>query len=380
MTLVDGLRAFAAMGVVCVHAGGLLHVAADTPGAALIPLIDPYRDLGGVGVDIFFVLSGFVIAHSVGRSRVGASYFGRFVLRRSIRLDVPYVASIALAVGLLAFRGRFGNEEVDWPTAGQLAAHLLYLQKFLGYDHLMVIYWTLCLEVQFYIAFVLLLWGNARRRRTARGRWPMLVAVGGVAVAFVASLAWPIGAFEIPHHLENVWFPAALAQVPGRCGRRICGRGPVASGRCTGGGDRVGGGRRDSEPNWGAHHEHFARRPDRRSGKPPGCCCWRLIGGALYRWLDWRPLLFVGGVSYSVYLIHIPVIAVLLGVQKRQGATTQPAAIGFFLAALVLSVASAWVMFNVCGAARVAAGIASADQAGRRCARWSRGRRFGRRH
>ena len=345
MTLVDGLRGVAAMGVVCVHAGGLLSVAKDAPGAAVIPLVEPYRELAGVGVDVFFVLSGFVIAHSVGRSRVGAGYFGRFVLRRSIRLDVPYFASIALAVGLLSFRGRLGNEQVDWPTGGQVAAHLPYLQKFFGYDHLMVIYWTLCLEVQFYLAFVLLLWAtHAAAERLALDLHSTAVAI--VSAGFVVSLAWPVGAFEIPHHLENVWFlphwhkfliGAVVAYAA--AGRLRVSTALIAvivlavavTARCLIG-----------VPTTSILIAGLIAGP-----ATAGLLLLAVRRQALYRWLDWRPLLFVGGVSYSVYLIHIPVVTVLLGAQKRLVATSEPMVIAFFIASLALSVAAAWVMFQL---------------------------------
>ena len=40
----------------------------------------------------------------------------------------------------------------------------MYLQEFLGYEQILVVYWTLCYEIQFYIALILLLWlGQAVR-------------------------------------------------------------------------------------------------------------------------------------------------------------------------------------------------------------------------
>src|SRR5690349_21798798 len=49
---------------------------------------------GHLGGAIFFALSGFVIARSVRHATVTPSYLVRFALRRSIRLDPPYWASI----------------------------------------------------------------------------------------------------------------------------------------------------------------------------------------------------------------------------------------------------------------------------------------------
>lgn len=46
-------------------------------------------DHGNLGVAVFFVLSGFVIAHSLHGVRVTPSVVGRLMLRRSLRLDPP---------------------------------------------------------------------------------------------------------------------------------------------------------------------------------------------------------------------------------------------------------------------------------------------------
>ena len=56
---------------------------------------------GFAGVDIFFVLSGYVIALSTETLRPCLATVGRFVLRRGTRLDPPYLVSIALAVAVL---------------------------------------------------------------------------------------------------------------------------------------------------------------------------------------------------------------------------------------------------------------------------------------
>ena len=68
---------------------GLLESWLPVPARAVL-------DAGHLGVQIFFVLSGFVISYSVSRYRVDARFIGRFALRRSIRLDPPYWMSISL--------------------------------------------------------------------------------------------------------------------------------------------------------------------------------------------------------------------------------------------------------------------------------------------
>ncbi len=117
---------------------------------------DPLRRLaegGHFGVNVFFVLSGFVIARSVRDGSMTPGYFGRFTLRRSIRLDPPYWTAIALEVlliyGGLALFPSLGTPVP--PNVPQLLSHLVYLQDILGYGQLIPIFWTLCYEFQFYL-------------------------------------------------------------------------------------------------------------------------------------------------------------------------------------------------------------------------------------
>ena len=149
---VDALRGLAALAVVFYHVQGALNRGVQSW------LPDPLRRLaenGHFGVNVFFVLSGFVIARSVRHGSMTLGYFGRFVLRRSIRLDPPYWCAIALEV-LLIYVGLalIPSLGTPVPSSAQLLAHTVYLQDILGYGQLIPIFWTLCYEFQFYLALV----------------------------------------------------------------------------------------------------------------------------------------------------------------------------------------------------------------------------------
>src|SRR4051794_15251083 len=79
---IDGLRGIAALAVVLFHCyrGSDLHavLAATTPGFLLLLL-----DHGYLGVEIFFVISGFVISYSVLQTPVTKRFIASFVIRRS---------------------------------------------------------------------------------------------------------------------------------------------------------------------------------------------------------------------------------------------------------------------------------------------------------
>ncbi len=53
---------------------------------------------GTYGVQVFFVLSGFVIAHSLRDNPLTRASIGNFMLRRQIRLDPPYWTMLAIAL------------------------------------------------------------------------------------------------------------------------------------------------------------------------------------------------------------------------------------------------------------------------------------------
>ncbi len=92
-TYIDALRGIAAFSVACYHInryGPLWE-----PASRFIPgLFQFWFDLGWMGVQVFFVISGFVIAYSVRNARVTPGYLANYALRRSIRLDPPYWTTI----------------------------------------------------------------------------------------------------------------------------------------------------------------------------------------------------------------------------------------------------------------------------------------------
>ncbi len=108
---------------------------------------------GWMGVEMFFVISGFIIPYSMFRAGYRLSDFGRFVLKRLIRLDPPYIASLALVLLLdwlstLSPLYRGAPFHVSMP---QLLLHFGYLNVFFGYPWLNLVYWTLAIELQFYL-------------------------------------------------------------------------------------------------------------------------------------------------------------------------------------------------------------------------------------
>ena len=110
----------------------LFHLWANLQKYAPDFVIAPLRwllDNGYIGVNIFFVISGFVIAMSTGDRHCNGRYIGFFALRRSIRLDPPYWLSIAVVVALAYLSAQFipGMADRQPPATAQIITNLFYL-------------------------------------------------------------------------------------------------------------------------------------------------------------------------------------------------------------------------------------------------------------
>lgn len=132
----DGLRGIAALGVVAFHFLYLLPSKFPEVGAALSPFI-----LGRHGVQLFFVISGFVIMMSIQGATLRS-----FAASRVSRLYPTYWA--ALIVTFIIASLWLPGYDV---TAPEAAINLTMFQKFFGVPDVDGTYWTLAVEVAFYV-------------------------------------------------------------------------------------------------------------------------------------------------------------------------------------------------------------------------------------
>ena len=137
----DLLRFAAALAVVLYHFTGFGGAGAwPAPSQDVFPEIAPVTRFGYLGVDLFFVISGFVILMSAwGRGP------GEFGISRLVRLMPAYWVSVLLGAAVYAvFRMGHG-------VPGLIVPNLTMLQGGLGLRNVDAVYWTLWVELHFYV-------------------------------------------------------------------------------------------------------------------------------------------------------------------------------------------------------------------------------------
>jgi exopolysaccharide production protein ExoZ len=175
----QALRGLAALGVVLFHL--LPFEAKYLPGASIVP---PGFSVGRAGVDLFFVLSGFLaVWTTLGPGGAGAAQ--SFLLRRMTRIYPTYwlyCLPLVLA-GIAAPGGLIGEHKPD------VFASLLLIPN--AASPLLLVAWTLEFEVYFYLAFALLIWARLGRRERilALAVWGAIVVAARVILAPTRSQA-----------------------------------------------------------------------------------------------------------------------------------------------------------------------------------------------
>jgi peptidoglycan/LPS O-acetylase OafA/YrhL len=284
----------------------------------------PLRLTGGfVGVDVFFVISGFLITSHLMKEvvRDGSVSLRTFWARRIRRLlpaSLLVLAVSAVATVLWVYPTQWAT------TARQLIASALYVQNWaLASDSVDYLaqgdaptlaqhFWSLSVEEQFYIVWPLLLVGGlALGRRFGRGSQPVRTAAIVIAVvgltSFVISVAgtaydpaWAY--FATPTRIWELALGAGLAltQVRLHVGVRVVMgwlgiAAVVASAFVLDGGTPF--------PGWVAAVPTLGTVAVIAAGQTRS-----RIG--VDRMLSLRPSTFLGDISYSVYLWHWPLVVV----------------------------------------------------------------------
>lgn len=305
----DGLRAIAAIGVALFHTYTYAGLSQQNQ---QLPVVLKVLNLGDFAVAVFIVLSGFVLMLPVAKTpdltlRGGV---GQFLRRRARRILPPYYAAIlGYLIVILVIPGLNEKTGTAWDskvpvTAGGIISHALMIHN-LSPDWVYQIdgpAWSVATEWQIYFAMPLLLLPLWRR---FGGRVSVAIAiVMGWAVHFLLPQVdvahfWFLGLFALG--MAAGWYVhRGTARVRGACVAVALLVTLVPAGAAFGLALRFAW---LSETAVGAAVALLLVWMAQRSVSREKTWAHRV--------LEWRPLVQVGNWSYSLYLVHSPIIGIV---------------------------------------------------------------------
>jgi peptidoglycan/LPS O-acetylase OafA/YrhL len=319
---VDGLRGLAIVLVMLTH-----FVRTPASGLLVDRTFARIASIGWCGVDLFFVLSGFLITGILLDGTASGSSPRNFYVRRALRVVPVYYAILSL---ILVVYPRMR------PSDSTAIAHLAHTQGwYWGFASNVLLtrpgqwdaalpwtlhFWSLAVEEQFYLVWPVLIWLSGRRHAAA-------LCVAAMLVSVVSRMVWvhttgdTLGSYVLtPLRFDGLAAGAFVA---------VAMRSPRMSLHLE---------------RWAAATALVAATgfaylvvstPDALSFQPR----MQLVGfpvlavgfaallvlclrrdGAVARWMSVRPLRFAGRYSYAAYLLHYPVIFAVVACGLRDDA------------------------------------------------------------
>ncbi|WP_242440832.1 acyltransferase family protein [Streptomyces sp. CB02923] len=196
LRVLDGLRLLAALMVLAYHYITLRDGWGDDP-QAFSPLVYHLSEYGWLGVEVFFLISGFVICMSAwGRS------LGDFVTSRVSRLYPAYWVAVLLTAAVLTVWPNVRSAD-NWET---VLTNLTMLQQGLGVPDVDDAYWTLFIELKFYLLFAVVVFRGVTYRRCVLfcGLWTVAGVVALKANSDLLSV-WAIAPYS-PYFIAGIAF------------------------------------------------------------------------------------------------------------------------------------------------------------------------------
>ena len=306
----DGLRGLAILLVLLLHFTTDMEIASGTAAAAVRSVFQ----IGWMGVDLFFVLSGFLITGILADNKGSGSYFSTFYARRALRILPVYFLAVFAAFHLLprVFQG------FDTGGLRTEAAFWLFLQNFIGLpDQLgrtVGHFWSLAIEEQFYLMWPLVVFLTTPR--VAR-RIALLTVILSPFARYVAIVAGVDGAsiyhftpFRLDGLATGAFIALTMRDPDARAGldklSKFAGLAALAVAAVL----------------YGPVHipDPLSFRLDFTIGFSSLCIGFGALltrvvlagpDSPLSRVLSWRALVTLGTYSYAMYLIHVPLLRVV---------------------------------------------------------------------
>ncbi len=337
LAFLDALRALASVAIV-LHHFALYAPLRDIAAPLVGPLLD-WLMHNARATQVFFVVGGYVMARSMASKRWDLKRLHLFILQRYCRLGLPYIATMAFILIAYVFaRGWLPEDVTGEPlTLRQLLAHVLFLQGLLGEENLSAGFWFICINFHLGLLYAALLC----LRDTARYRNCDISKVVG----------WGLAAFSLFHLNLDISFDNwALFFFPYFYMGIILNR---------------------AVQNKGFAKEFWlyqallavALYHDWR---------WRLamaafVGVTIYavektgwgpRWINSPLITRLGKLSYSLFLVHFPVLVLVATAFVRMELNSPEAAVAGLITAFFLSIGTAaafhrWVEIPSIGIAQM---------------------------
>jgi peptidoglycan/LPS O-acetylase OafA/YrhL len=277
--------------------------------SSLTEVLLPYA---WIGVEVFFVISGFVIPYALLGLPFKGRHYGGYLLKRLVRIEPAYLASIALIIGLNYISTLFTIYEgpVFYVSGYNILLHLGYLVEFFNGTWMNPVYWTLAIEFQYYlvIGFLLILWNRNNKYLT------VITLLAFLALSFIPQDAVRflkhtdiftigiIGAFYKKQIINKKYFLLFVILI-----------GAVI------------------------YYHHAYVIATLSIGAILGIAFLNNIRN--FKWL-----IFFGNISYSLYLLHVPIGGRVINLSKRFAFDYTGKLVVIFFAMLA-SVLAAWLFY-----------------------------------
>ena len=207
----DGLRGIAVLLVM------LLHFRMSSPELLADRVVVKFLSAGWIGVDLFFVLSGFLITGILYDSKGAQHYFRNFYARRVLRIFPLYYAFLVLRFLILpqVYDPAWTELDNPWGTQWWAWLYLTNVQVALhGWDapaSYTAHFWSLAIEEQFYLLWPLVVFLFSRRQLMAICA-TMILAAALTGVALRVGFGNPQAAYTLmPARMDGLAFGALLA-------------------------------------------------------------------------------------------------------------------------------------------------------------------------
>ncbi|MFT4601098.1 MAG: peptidoglycan/LPS O-acetylase OafA/YrhL [Arenicella sp.] len=306
--IINSLRGIAALSVV------LYHFVVTTIDFVQNETVKDVFHYGSRGVQLFFIISGIVIPLSLLNSGYTLKNSWTFIKKRFVRIEPPYLVAVAVGILYLIVRNYIpGTTEIDMtPSFTEIILHLGYLIPFVeGAEWINPVFWTLAVEFQYYLALALLFPLILSKKTTLR----LLFYAIFIGVSFI-----PIGTHFFPYWAS--YFMVGITYVLFK--KEFVGLAEYAILSVVLGAVII-------------YHQNLVD-----FGIALGAIC--LIH--FVPKFKWKPTLFLGKISYSLYLLHSMIGSALVNYLSH----IYRSPIQQFLviaAGVMVSILSAYVMYRL---------------------------------